>query len=32
MFPNEVLMKQETWNKILAAMLAVREKHGWSTC
>ena len=31
MFPNEVLMKQDTWNKILGAMIAVREKHGWST-
>lgn len=31
MFPNETLMKQETWNKILGSMLAVREKHGWST-
>ena len=30
MFPNDVLMKQQTWNDILAAMIAVREKHGWS--
>jgi len=30
MFPNEVMMKQDTWNNILASMLAVREKHGWS--
>jgi sugar phosphate isomerase/epimerase len=30
MFPNDVMMKQETWNSILAAMIAVREKHGWS--
>jgi hypothetical protein len=22
-------MKQETWNNILAAMLQVRENHGW---
>jgi len=29
MFPNEVMMKQETWNNILAAMIAVRAKHGW---
>jgi hypothetical protein len=29
MFPNEVMMKQETWNNILASMIAVREKHGW---
>ena len=31
MFPNETLMKQDTWNKILGSMIAVREKHGWST-
>ncbi len=31
MFPNQTLMKQETWNKILGAMIKVREKHGWST-
>ncbi len=30
MFPNEVMTKQETWNNILAAMIKVREKHGWS--
>ena len=29
MFPNEVMMKQETWNNILAAMIQVRENHGW---
>ncbi|MDB6033024.1 MAG: xylose isomerase-like enzyme [Verrucomicrobiales bacterium] len=29
MFPNDVMMKQETWNNILAAMLQVRENHGW---
>jgi sugar phosphate isomerase/epimerase len=29
MFPNEVMMKQETWNSILAAMIAVRDAHGW---
>ena len=29
MFPNDVLMKQETWNKILAAMIEVRNNHGW---
>jgi hypothetical protein len=29
MFPNEVMMKQETWNNILAAMIAVRDAHGW---
>jgi hypothetical protein len=30
MFPNAVMEQQETWNKILAAMNAVREKHGWN--
>lgn len=29
MFPNEVMMKQETWNNILRAMIAVRDAHGW---
>jgi sugar phosphate isomerase/epimerase len=30
MFPNETMMKPETWNSILAAMIAVRDAHGWS--
>jgi hypothetical protein len=29
MFPNDVMMKPQTWNDILAAMIAVREQHGW---
>jgi sugar phosphate isomerase/epimerase len=29
MFPNELMMRQETWNNILASMLQVRENHGW---
>jgi sugar phosphate isomerase/epimerase len=29
MFPNERLMQQQTWNDILAAMIQVRENHGW---
>lgn len=29
MFPNEVMMKPETWNTILDAMVAVRDAHGW---
>lgn len=29
MFPNEVMLKRETWNRILGAMLAVRDAHGW---
>jgi hypothetical protein len=30
MFPNDVMMKPETWNNILSAMIQVRENHGWS--
>ncbi|MFN7541354.1 MAG: sugar phosphate isomerase/epimerase family protein [Acidobacteriota bacterium] len=30
MFTNETLLKQETWNSILAAMISVREAHGWT--
>ena len=30
LFPNAVLESQDTWNHILAAMIAVREAHGWS--
>jgi hypothetical protein len=30
MFPNDVMMKPETWNNIFAAMIQVRENHGWS--
>jgi sugar phosphate isomerase/epimerase len=29
MFPNEVMLKQETWNDVLATMIQVRELHGW---
>ena len=29
MFPNEVMMDPQTWNDILAAMIAVRDAHGW---
>ncbi len=29
MFPNEVMMQQQTWNDILATMIKVRELHGW---
>ena len=29
MFPNAVMEKQETWNDILAAMISVRNAHGW---
>ena len=30
MFPNADLLNQQTWNDILAAMIAVRDAHGWS--
>ena len=29
MFPNKTLMKRQTWNDILGAMVAVRNAHGW---
>jgi hypothetical protein len=29
MFPNAVMEKQDTWNKVLGAMLKVRDAHGW---
>jgi sugar phosphate isomerase/epimerase len=29
MFPNDTMMNQQTWNDILAAMIQVRENHGW---
>lgn len=29
MFANAVMMKQQTWNDILSAMIAVRDAHGW---
>ena len=29
MFSNETMMKQQTWNDILAVMVKVRELHGW---
>ena len=30
MFSNPVMESQETWNKILGAMVAVRDRHGWN--
>ena len=30
MFPNDVLMNPQTWNDILATMVAVRDAHGWN--
>jgi len=29
MFPNQKMMLPDTWNNILAAMINVREQHGW---
>ena len=29
MFPNEVMMKPQTWNDILGVMVKVRDQHGW---
>jgi hypothetical protein len=29
MFPNATMMKGETWNEILGAMVKVRDAHGW---
>jgi hypothetical protein len=28
-FPNAVLETPDTWNKILAAMIKIRDAHGW---
>ncbi|PCJ84445.1 MAG: xylose isomerase [Hyphomicrobiales bacterium] len=30
MFPNDDMAKPDTWNNILAAMIKVRDAHGWS--
>jgi sugar phosphate isomerase/epimerase len=30
MFPNEVMMRPQTWNDILAVMIRVRDAHGWT--
>jgi sugar phosphate isomerase/epimerase len=30
MFPNAVMMNPQTWRDILAAMIKVREAHGWA--
>ena len=29
MFSNDVMLKQQTWNDILATMIKVRQLHGW---
>ncbi|HEY9561839.1 MAG TPA: TIM barrel protein [Anseongella sp.] len=31
MFPNAIMTKQQTWNDILAALIKVREQHGWNS-
>ena len=30
MFPNDVMHQPQTWNSILASMIAVRDAHGWN--
>ncbi len=30
MFSNEVMTRQQTWNDILAALVKVRQEHGWN--
>ena len=30
MFPNEVMLRPQTWNDVLAAMIRVRDSHGWA--
>lgn len=30
MFPNSDMMKPQTWNDILGAMIKVRDAHGWA--
>lgn len=30
MFPNTVMLNQETWNDVLRTMIAVRDAHGWN--
>jgi sugar phosphate isomerase/epimerase len=29
MFPNETMMRPETWDAVLSTMIAVRSAHGW---
>jgi len=30
MFPNAVMLRQQTWNDVLRVMIAVRNAHGWN--
>jgi sugar phosphate isomerase/epimerase len=29
MFPNDVMLQQQTWNDVLGVMKSVRDAHGW---
>jgi sugar phosphate isomerase/epimerase len=29
MFPNDTMMKPQTWRSVLSTMIAVRDAHGW---
>ncbi|MCS7091451.1 MAG: hypothetical protein NZM03_12145 [Limisphaera sp.] len=29
MFPNELLLRPQTWNDVLAVLIQVRDNHGW---
>jgi hypothetical protein len=29
MFSNDVMLNPQTWNDVLAAMISVRNAHGW---
>jgi hypothetical protein len=29
MFPNDVMIQQQTWNDVLGVMKGVRDAHGW---
>ena len=31
MFPNATMLARQTWDDVLATMIAVRNAHGWST-
>ena len=30
MFPNDVMLNPQTWNDVLAVMIAARDAHGWN--
>jgi hypothetical protein len=29
MFPNAVMLQQQTWNDVLSTLIEVRKQHGW---